>query len=349
MKVLDEVISEEYRYRVVIGRGVFGKLGGLLEWSPSRTLIVYDVNAPSWGVEELSGSIPGATVLGVEGGEGFKTLESVLSLVSRMTSLGMDRSSLVIAYGGGSVSDTVGFAASIYMRGLPWAVAPTTMLGMVDASVGGKTGVNYGGKNIIGSFHHPRLVLVDTRVLDTLPDDEYRRGLAEVVKHAVIAGEGLLAWIEDNIDGISSRRLAEDLISMSLGVKLDIVSRDPREERGVREVLNLGHTVAHALERASGYRIPHGDAVSIGLVAELRSSEKLAGLDPGVRARVTEVLRRLGLPVSLPIPLEELAEHIRLDKKRRGDKIIYPLVYGPGKVEARPLPLDAVLEALKGG
>lgn len=343
MRILEASLGEEYRYRVAVGRGALAQG----EWSGyTGALIVYDKAAPSWGVEEIAEAMRGAglepVLYGVQGGEQAKTLDMVLAIIREMSRAGLDRWGTLVAYGGGSLSDTAGLAAALYMRGIDWTVAPTTMLGMVDASVGGKTGVNYGAKNMLGSFHHPSQVLVDSRIALTLPRGEYLRGFSEVVKHGVISGWGMLDKLSASRGLLASRspEAVEEAIAASLEVKLGVVSRDPRERRGIREVLNLGHTVAHAVEKASGYRIPHGDAVSMGLVAELRASVELRGANPRLASVVGDLLGGLGLPTSLPPGLgEAVLEAVAYDKKRRGDVIRLPIAYDAGDVRVEEIPI----------
>ena len=357
MKIIRSTVSEDAEYRVVVGRRVYSGsvLGQVLDYTPTRVLILRDTGAPDFGVEELVAAFNGlgapVSVASLKGGEGLKSLDSLVSILELMAGEGLDRWSMTVAYGGGSLSDVAGFASSIYMRGLPWIVAPTTMLGMVDASVGGKTGVNMGGKNLVGTFHHPSLVLADTRLVDTLPQEEYINGLSEVVKHGVIKGWSMLEYIEDKMDEVKSRSgpVVEELVAESLAVKLGVVSRDPRERRGLREVLNLGHTVAHAIEKASGYTIPHGRAVSIGLSVELKLSTMLTGLDPQEARRVTRILEDLGLPTRPPGGLgDKVLASLWSDKKRRGEAIRLPLVYSIGDVRVVEEPLDEVVRLLRG-
>lgn len=351
MRILEATAREGHTYRVLVGPGALSRG----EWSRyTGAMVVYDTAAPGWGVEELVRSISGsgleARLYGVAGGESLKTLDSVLRIIDSMAEWGLDRWSVLVAYGGGSVSDTAGLAASLYMRGIDWAVAPTTMLGMVDASVGGKTGVNYGGKNMLGSFHHPSQVLVDTRIALQLPLGEYLRGLSEVVKHGVIKGWDMLEDLESRAGGLASRKPedVEEVIASSLEVKLGVVARDPRERAGVREVLNLGHTVAHALEKATGYRLPHGDAVSIGLVAELRAGVELRGSNPILARRVEGILSRLGLPTRVPSGVgEAMLESVWRDKKRRGHVIRLPIAYDAGDVRVEEVPMERLVEVLR--
>jgi 3-dehydroquinate synthase len=249
-------------------------------------------------------------------GEEHKTLATVAGLWSQFLAAGLDRSSTVVALGGGVVSDLAGFAAATYLRGVRWVAVPTTLLGMVDASLGGKTGIDLPqGKNLAGAFHQPALVLADPRLLATLPLSELRSGLAEVVKHGVIADPELFALCES---GLPAPEILLTIIRRAVAVKIAVVTQDPFES-GLREVLNFGHTVGHAVERALDYHIRHGEAVSIGMAVEARLAESLGFAEPGLANRLCAALRRLGLPVELPPGLPEgpYRAALRLDKKRQ--------------------------------
>jgi 3-dehydroquinate synthase len=241
----------------------------------------------------------------------------------------LDRRSVVLLFGGGAVLDVGGLAASLYMRGIRAVSCPTTLLAMVDASVGGKTAINIaGGKNLVGTFHQPVAVLADTRTLATLPDSEWRSGLGEVVKTALVDGDELLARVERDARVLAQRELGsiDELIAACVRAKARVVAADPHES-GPRKALNLGHTFAHALEKVAGFgAIPHGVAVACGLTLALAASER-AGLleDRTLTARVDALLRSLGLPRSLgelrmqhgALPPRELLEAMKLDKKAR--------------------------------
>ncbi|HEY8257551.1 MAG TPA: 3-dehydroquinate synthase [Gemmatimonadales bacterium] len=235
----------------------------------------------------------------------------------------------VIALGGGVAGDLAGFVAATYLRGIPFLQAPTSLLAMVDASVGGKTGVDTRqGKNLVGAFHHPAAVVADPRVLQTLPERDYRGGLAEAVKHGLIADEAYFAWMEREVAALARRDEAvlTRLVRRSVEIKAAIVTEDEREA-GKRAVLNAGHTVAHALEQVTGYMLPHGEAVSLGLVAEcaLAESEGIARAD--MRERVVSLLRSLGLPVRLPqrVDFDAVFAAMGRDKKNRMARIHFAL------------------------
>jgi 3-dehydroquinate synthase len=242
---------------------------------------------------------------------------------------GFGRDSALIALGGGVTGDLAGFVAATYMRGVPYLQVPTTLLAMVDASVGGKTGVDTPqGKNLVGAFHPPAAVIADPQTLVTLPDRDYRAGLVEAVKHGLIIDRAYFEWMETNAAEISSRRvdLLTQLIRWSVEIKAEIVASDERES-GRRAILNVGHTVAHALERVSGYSLPHGEAVALGLVAECELAEQLGLASAGLRSRVAALLRRFQLPERLPPGLERgaVVGSMATDKKNRGGQVHFAL------------------------
>ncbi|OGO34900.1 MAG: 3-dehydroquinate synthase [Chloroflexi bacterium RBG_16_57_11] len=265
----------------------------------------------------------------IPAGEQYKTLATVARLWEAFLAGGLERGSTVIALGGGVVGDLAGFAASVYLRGVPWVAAPTSLLAMVDASLGGKTGADLPqGKNLIGAFHPPSLVLADPQVLASLPVIELRNGLAEVVKHGVLADPVLFelcsrGWetVQENLDEIVRRAMA---------VKIRVIQEDPYE-RGSRASLNLGHTLGHAIETASDYRIKHGEAVAIGMVFAARLSERLGLASPGLVEAIAATLRSLDLPTDLPPGLDHhrLLSGLRVDKKRSAGKVRWVL---PGRI-----------------
>ncbi len=287
--------------------------------------------------------------LGVPPGEGSKSLAQVERLWAAFLDSGVDRSSMVVALGGGVTGDLAGFAAATYLRGVAWVNLPTTLLAMVDASLGGKTGIDLPeGKNLAGAFHAPRLVVADPDALQTLPQPELRAGLAEVVKHGVIGDQALFdqcarGWPALNEDW-------EQVVRRSMAVKVAVLEDDPYES-GRRALLNLGHTLGHAVEHASGLSLRHGEAVAIGLVAEARLAERLSLASDGLAARIAQVLEGLELPVSLPAGLahRDILEALRLDKKKRGGRVWFALPRAIGDVQLAPVEdLDLALSALEG-
>lgn len=305
-------------------------------------VITNDTVAPLYG-HQLAERLPGAFLISVPDGEVYKTLDTLRSLYDALLAHGADRSTLVVALGGGVVGDMGGFAASSFMRGLPLIQAPTSLLAMVDASIGGKVGVDLPqGKNLVGAFKDPLGVFADTFTLDTLPDAEFRCGLAEVVKAALIDDPALLIHLEQN-GAQPIQRIIED----AAAVKVAIVEED-RLEQGIRAYLNLGHTFGHALEQASGYVWRHGEAVALGLVAALRLSELRRLCENGLAARIERLLAVLGLPVRYvgydPRALYETMAH---DKKWQGGTSRFVLLRAPGKpVIEDNVPVEQVLTVL---
>ncbi len=273
------------------------------------------------------------TLLTIPAGEEHKTLETVRSLWQGFLEAGLDRRSTVVALGGGVVGDLAGFAAATFMRGVAWVCLPTSLLAMVDASLGGKTGFDLPqGKNLIGAFHPPRLVLADATTLDTLPEAELRGGLAEVVKHGVIGDPELFRLCADGYEAVRAN-LAE-IVRRAMAVKIRIIEADPFEH-GERAALNLGHTVGHALEAASEYRLRHGEAIAIGMVVEARLAERLGLARPGLATQLARVLQGLGLPVEIPeeLSLQAIRNAMQYDKKKTAGVVRFSLPLEIGKVQ----------------
>jgi 3-dehydroquinate synthase len=270
-------------------------------------------------------------------GERSKTRETWSRLTDALLQRELGRDGGIIALGGGVAGDLAGFVAATYMRGLPYIQVPTTLLAMLDASVGGKTGVDTPqGKNLIGAFHPPVAVIADPGTLATLPEREYRGGLAEAVKHGMVADREYFKWMEREADRLLRREPAalEHLVGRSVEIKAEVVSGDEREA-GRRAILNAGHTVAHALERATGYQLPHGEAVGLGLVAECELAARLGVAAPALRERVEALLARLGLPTRLPrpVPADAVLAAMASDKKNRAARIRFAL---PGALGEMP-------------
>jgi 3-dehydroquinate synthase len=255
-------------------------------------------------------------------GEKSKTLERAGAICDRMIAAGLDRKSFVVGLGGGMIGDISGFVAAIYHRGVPHVQIPTTLLAMVDSSIGGKTGVDTrDGKNLIGAFHQPSLVIDDLEVLKTLPPRQFNQGFAEIIKHAVIADAKMFRRLEASgtRSGSASRTLAlQWLIKRNIEIKSRIVAKDKHERTGQRALLNFGHTVGHGIECAGNYRkFLHGEAVSLGIVAACAISVKRAGLRPDQSAAIIDLLARFGLPTRLPrnFPRNKILEALKFDKK----------------------------------
>ena len=277
-----------------------------------------------------------ATVIEVPAGERAKNREEWARVTDQLLALELGRDSALVALGGGSVGDLTGFVAATYLRGIPFVQIPTTLLAMVDASVGGKVGVDTGaGKNLVGAFHPPALVLADPRLLTTLPDKVYREGLAEGVKHGVVADREYFDWIATNAAALTRRdpQVVERFVARSVEIKAGVVSRD-EHENGERAILNAGHTVGHALERLSNYTLAHGEAVAIGLVEECRISERMGLGEKGLADTVARLLTDLGHPTqsAVPSPQSDLWAAMRTDKKNRAGKIRMALPAAIGRI-----------------
>ena len=272
-------------------------------------------------------------------GERIKTLDTVALIYEKLLEKEADRSIFLIGVGGGVVCDIVGFAAATYLRGVRFGFVPTTLLSQVDAAVGGKNGVNFSGfKNKIGTITQPDFVWCDPAFFRTLPERETRSGLAEVVKHALIADAGLFDYIENNVQDILSLEstVMERLVLDCLRIKAGVVSRDEKEQ-GERRILNFGHTVGHAVEQLSG--LAHGEAVSIGMAAAAALSVRLGLLSAGKLTRILNLLRQLHLPVSLPAPAGEIVAALGQDKKREGDALHFVLLNDSGHAVVREISL----------
>jgi len=342
------VAAGEASYGVQVGSDfAAARIGALVAHSPVCVLVsdrtVAALHAPRI---EAALAAAGTRVVRVdfEPGEAHKNIASVESVWRTALAGSADRKATFVALGGGVVTDMTGFAASTYMRGVRWIGIPTTLLAMVDASVGGKTGVDLeSAKNAVGAFWQPSAVLCDVRHLSTEPVRGFVSALAEVVKTALIGDPEMFALLESEAERVGRRDLdlTAELVRRSVRVKARIVSFDERES-GLRAVLNLGHTVGHALEAQAGYTaLSHGEAVSLGLVAALRLGEALGRTPRDLSERTLELLRRLGLPASLlGQPLTDAANLIGHDKKRAGSSVRFVFARGLGDVETLPIPLS---------
>ena len=266
----------------------------------------------------------------IPAGEAYKTLETVSQLWSAFGSAKVERSSTIVALGGGVIGDLAGFAAASWLRGAAWVVVPTSLLAMVDASMGGKTGFDLPqGKNLIGAFHPPRLVLADPDVLASLPQVERINGMAEVVKHGVIADPGLFEICRNltNLEDLSG------LVSRAMAVKVKYIEEYPYEQ-GIRAALNLGHTVGHGVELASGFKLRHGEAVAIGMVVEARMSERIGLAEAGLADEIAAVLKIVGLPTEIPPDLDrnKIINAMTRDKKKAGGVVKFALPAAIGDV-----------------
>jgi 3-dehydroquinate synthase len=274
----------------------------------------------------------------LDDGEAHKTFANVGRALAALAELGATRDACVIALGGGVVGDLAGFSAACWMRGIDFIQMPTTLLAMVDSSVGGKTGVNLpAGKNLVGAFHQPRAVVADLDTLATLPEREYRAGLAEVVKGAAIGDAAFFAWLEQHAAALAAREHASVLqaIARKVQYKAGVVARDETEQ-GERALLNLGHTFGHAIETAGNYTaVLHGEGVAIGMRLAAQLSERLGLSQPADSARLQRLLEQLGLPTTIPsgMDAQRLLERMRLDKKNSAGQLRLILWRGIGRAE----------------
>jgi 3-dehydroquinate synthase len=325
--------------------------------SPSKHLNLFVITVPpvrrKWGKKLMASlSAAGFTAKMVEmpNGERHKKLATVEKLAEQLSRLGADRNSAIIAFGGGVVGDVTGLVASLYMRGVDLVQIPTTVLAQVDASIGGKTGVNLrAGKNLVGTFHHPRVVLIDPAVLSTLPDREFRAGLYEALKCGVIGKPELFRALE-NVDTKKLRRdpaRLEWIIAESVKLKAEVVSSDEREN-GLRRVLNFGHTIGHALEAQTGYRhFLHGEAVAWGMIASAKIASAMDLIEDVGAARITDATRALGPLPKVQSRSRDILRLLKSDKKTRNGVVHFVLPREIGKVEiANDVPEQVVIEAV---
>jgi shikimate kinase / 3-dehydroquinate synthase len=284
-------------------------------------------------VEQLSAEGFQVSLMMIQEGDDHKDIDAVGQLWHAFLEAGLDRKSTVLALGGGVVGDLVGFAAATYLRGVNWINFPTSVLAMVDASLGGKTGANLAqGKNLIGSFHAPVSVMADTSTLATLPERHRRNGLAEVIKHGVIADPVLFSMCAEGWESVEEEWDA--IIKRSIGVKVKVIQKDPFEG-GVRQSLNLGHTIGHGIEKASGYKLLHGEAVAVGMVIEARIAESLGLAETGLADQIRAVLEGVGLPVDIPAGFDrrQIVHYMQYDKKKSNGKVRFALPAAIGDVK----------------
>ncbi|QBR91372.1 3-dehydroquinate synthase [Nocardioides euryhalodurans] len=349
-------------YDVVVGRGLADRLAGMLGESVQRVAVLFADPLAERVQPLVDGLVDDHDVLalGLPDGEAAKTASVAHECWDALGEHGFTRSDAVVTFGGGSVTDVGGFVAATWLRGVRVVHVPTTLLAMVDAAVGGKTGINTAaGKNLVGSFHEPAGVLCDLAALDTLPRADLAAGLAEVVKCGFIADPRILELVEqsDPADLTPGSPVLRELVERAIRVKIDVVVGDLRETAAAggvgREVLNYGHTLAHAIERAEGYRMRHGDAVAIGCVYAAELAGIAGVLDDAGVARHRAVLQRVGLPTTYAnAGFDELHEAMKVDKKARGSQIRFVVLRGLGSpevLEPTEADLRAAWERIGGG
>ncbi len=339
--------TKQQNHPIHIGENVLTMLPGILETAKTGQKIAIVSNQTIW---ELHGETLLATfaesdytlhIILIPDGESYKTMDTVQTILDTLIEKHFERKDVLLAFGGGVIGDMAGFAAAIYLRGIPFVQIPTTLLAQVDAAIGGKTGVNHpSGKNLIGAFYQPICTLVELSFLDTLPKKEVLCGLAEVVKYGIIGNTGLFKYLETHSEKIATlnikdhHRLWEYIIRWSCGDKATIVSADEREA-GLRENLNFGHTIGHGIESASHYTLySHGEAVALGMKAALELAETGRLLDKKSTKRMTSLLKKLGFKTKLDssVTTEAVIEGMRTDKKIRNGKLRFILPTALGTV-----------------
>ncbi len=293
----------------------------------SPVVIIADSNVYDYCHE----AFPKIRTIKIDTSEKMKNLDTVSYIINELVEMEADRSLFLLGIGGGIICDIAGFVASVYMRGISFGFVSTTLLSQVDASVGGKNGVNFRGyKNIVGVFNQPDFVICDPDILKTLPQEELLNGCAEIIKHGAIADKSLFEYLEDNYRGILSmdRNVIERVVYDSVMIKSDVVNRDEKE-KGERRKLNFGHTIGHAIEKVTG--VSHGKAVGLGMVAAADLSESKGLLSAEDKERIISLLKSMGLPVEMKTDKEKVLDAMKRDKKREGDHIHFVLLDGIGK------------------
>jgi 3-dehydroquinate synthase len=350
-----EIELGERSYPILIGSGLLQDAAALdgVAGATSALIVSNTTVAPLYADAlraALSGRFRQVHVLELPDGEAYKDWATLNRIFDALLAHGSDRKTVLFALGGGVVGDMTGFAAASYMRGVPFVQVPTTLLAQVDSSVGGKTAINHPlGKNMIGAFYQPQLVLCDLDTLKTLPPRELSAGLAEVIKYGPIHDLDFLDWIEQNLDALLARepQALAHAVRRSCEIKAMVVGADERES-GLRAILNFGHTFGHAIESGLGYGAwLHGEAVGCGMVMATQLSHRLGGVDAAFVARLTRLIERAGLPVRGPdLGAERYLELMRIDKKSEAGEIRFVVLDAPGSAVVRSAPDELVREVL---
>ena len=342
MEIIKVNASKEYE--VVIGSGILSELGercaSLL--GKGRAVIVTDSNVKEYWLDETKKSLQLAgiqtSVFVFPAGEESKSKETLFELIEFMAENRITRSDFAVALGGGVTGDMTGLAASLYLRGIPFVQVPTTLLAAVDSSVGGKTAVNLkAGKNLMGAFYQPELVLCDTRTLDTLSDEIFADGMAEVIKYGVIFDRELF----DRVKGGDVKSDIEKIIARCVELKRDVVARD-EFDKGDRQLLNFGHTMAHSIEKCSNFEISHGSAVAIGMVIAAKASAKLGWSDEDCTAEIINANKNNNLPTECGFAPNDLADVALSDKKRTGGTINFVVPEVMGRCVLKKIPVETL-------
>lgn len=352
-----DVQSKHGKYPILIEEGIFDQAGNWIRrWMPSSQLaIITDTNVSKLYLSRLETALQeaglgSADVFVIEAGEGSKNLSVIESIYHWLLEKGHDRSSGIIALGGGVVGDMSGFVASTFMRGIPFVQVPTSLLAQVDSSVGGKVGVNVEeGKNLIGSFYAPKGVLIDPKVLETLDMRQFRNGIAEVIKTGAILDANLLKEVSFLEDAAEKRAAWGRVIARCCELKAMVVSQD-EEERGLRKILNFGHSFGHGIEQYTEYKkYAHGEAVAIGMILAAQIGRQLGITEAGVEEELEALLKQFQLPVaSIPIPTDEWMAAMKKDKKKSQGLLHLVAVKAMGQAVVRPVEFDVIEKFLEG-
>jgi len=341
-------ISEDFcntTTHVIIGKGSVSSLSEII--GDKKVALYY---SRKLNVDKIKQSLKSYYEFPMEDGEEVKDILYSLKLVRELFEKGFDRGDYVIAVGGGTVTDVVGFIASIYMRGLNLINIPTTLLGMVDAAIGGKTGVNFENvKNVLGTFYQPSFIISDIDFLETLPLEEIKKGMAEVIKYGLVLDKELYNYLAMHKDEIYRKKpeALETVVYKSALNKLAVVKEDERETKGIRIVLNFGHTIGHAIEAGSNFRISHGYAIAVGMVCEAKIAEEMGYAEEGVVEDTTWILSHYELPITVDslkenIDLRIALEALTKDKKVRGDKVLMPFPTRIGDWKRIEVPVETL-------
>ncbi|MFW6040961.1 MAG: 3-dehydroquinate synthase [Thermoplasmatota archaeon] len=323
--------------KITIGKNIVSSIDKLIDSiSPFKSVVITDTKVEDLWLDKITGRIEAKPIV-ISEGERYKTLETVKYIWKVLLDMNFTRKSLIIALGGGVVTDLSAFVSSTFKRGTKLGLIPTTLLGQVDAAIGGKTGINLNGKNMVGTFYEPDFVLIDTVFLNTLPREELQNGFGEVIKYGLLTNQ-VKKLLLKNTD-----RKSINLIEKCVEYKDDVVQRD-LEERGIRRVLNLGHTVGHAIEKLSNYSIKHGNAVSIGLMVNSLISEEIYGFDSSI---TSELFKKYDMPLSHDFSPKDILEAMKDDKKNWYEDIVLVLLRDVGDIEIENVDHDIILNALE--
>jgi 3-dehydroquinate synthase len=356
MKKIDIRLGQN-SYSVYIGSGILSQTGQILKelgYGDKAVIITNPVVKKLYGTQLKQCLVDAglsATVMEVPEGEEYKSLESAGTLYQQLAEFGAERSTPILALGGGVIGDLAGFVAATYMRGVPLVQLPTTLLAQCDSSIGGKTAVNHGQlKNEIGAFYQPKMTISDTITLKTLPREDLTSGLGEVIKYAIIKDEQFFVYLEKHLDLIKALddNVLEDIVANSARIKAEVVEIDEKDT-GLRNILNFGHTVGHAVESVTNFQVAHGQAVAIGMIAAAKIASELGIFDSGSVTRLKNLLEKAGLMTKLPVPeVKQVMQTMRYDKKVQSGKIRFVLPRTIGQVFIADDVSNAIVEKVLG-